>query len=240
MFYTDNEENIEKEEDVEENSDQINDLDDKDANKSEEEPIHEKEEKHMKDKLKDKLKGKTCAKKDKQECKQKDEKLEKIKELQETLEFKQKSLDNMKDENYKLSNQVDALKDRLQRISSEYENYRNRTAKEKEALYDDACEDIFKNIFPVVDNLERAANIEGSLEDIKKGVEMTLKQVQDSFSKLGIEEIPTDCAFDPNFHNAVMHVEDENYGENEIVDVLQKGYKKGNKVLRYSMVKVAN
>lgn len=190
--------------------------------------------------VKEELKNKKCDKQDKKECKQKDENLERIKELEETLEFKQKILDNEKNEKYKLSNQVDTLKDRLQRISSEYENYRNRTAKEKEALYNDACEDIFKNIFPVMDNLERAANIEGNADDIKKGVEMTLKQFKDSLNSLGIEEISTEGIFDPNFHNAVMHVEDDNYEEKQIVDVLQKGYKKGNKVLRYSMVKVAN
>jgi molecular chaperone GrpE len=93
---------------------------------------------------------------------------------------------------------------------------------------------------PVADNLERALAADGSLEDMKKGVEMTLRQFKDSLEKLGVTEIPTDGEFDPNLHDAMMHVEDENYGKNVITEVFQKGYKRGDKVIRYSMVKVAN
>lgn len=146
----------------------------------------------------------------------------------------------IKDENIKFQNEIDALKDRLLRMSAEYDNFRKRTVKEKEGIYTDACEDIMKNIFPVLDNLERAANCEGTLEDVKKGVEMTVKQFNDSLKKIGVEEITTNIEFDPNLHHAVMHVEDKDYGNNQIVEVFEKGYKKGEKVLRYSMVKVAN
>ncbi|AAK79252.1 molecular chaperone GrpE [Clostridium acetobutylicum] len=146
----------------------------------------------------------------------------------------------LKDENEKLKNELDAAKDRLLRLSAEYENYRNRTAKEKEGIYTDACSDVINEMLPTLDNLERAASTEGSAEDIKKGVEMVVKQFKNSLSKLGIEEIPSEGKFDPNLHNAVMHIEDEGYGENEVVEVLQKGYKRGDKVLRHSMVKVAN
>ncbi|WP_127836408.1 nucleotide exchange factor GrpE [Clostridium prolinivorans] len=146
----------------------------------------------------------------------------------------------LQDENTKLNNEIEALKEKILRITAEYDNYRKRTNKEKESIYTEACEDVLKNIFPVLDNLERAATVEGSVEDIKKGIDMVIKQFKDSLDKLNVEEISTDGKFDPNFHNAVMHIEDENYGEKEIVEVFQKGYIRGNKVLRYSMVKVAN
>ncbi|WP_392486882.1 nucleotide exchange factor GrpE [Haloimpatiens sp. FM7315] len=154
-------------------------------------------------------------------------------------ELKEESL-KLKEENNKLNNKLEALKERFERTVAEYENYRKRTAKEKEGIYDDACEDVLKNMFPVLDNLERAISVNGTYEDLKKGIDMTIKQFQKSFEKLGIEEICVEDGFDPNFHNAVMHVEDDNYKEKEIVEVFQKGYKKEDKVLRYSMVKVAN
>lgn len=147
---------------------------------------------------------------------------------------------NLCDENTKLQNEVDTLKDRLLRITAEYDNFRKRTAKEKEQIYTDACEDVLKNILPVLDNLERADEANGSIEDLKKGIDMTIKQFKDSLSKLDVEEICNSGEFDPNMHHAVMHIEDKNYKDNEIVEVFQKGYKKGSKVLRYSMVKVAN
>jgi len=128
----------------------------------------------------------------------------------------------------------------LLRTNAEYENFRKRTAKEKEGIYTDACEDVLKNMFPVLDNLERAITVEGSNEDIKKGIEMTIRQFKDSLGKLQVEEISTEGDFDPNYHNAVMHIDDETFGKNQVVEVFQKGYKKGDKVLRYSMVKVAN
>lgn len=146
----------------------------------------------------------------------------------------------LKDENIKLSNELETLKDRLLRINAEYDNFRKRTAKEKEGIYSDACLDILKNILPVLDNLERAVSVEGTLDDLKKGIDMTLRQFKDSLKKLNVEEISTEEGFDPNYHNAVMHMVDENYGKNEIVEVFQKGYKRENKVIRYSMVKVAN
>lgn len=146
-------------------------------------------------------------------------------------------LKNSKD---KLQKEIDTLKERLLRITAEYDNYRKRTSKEKEGIYTDACEDVLKELLPVIDNLERAIAIDGNAEDIKKGVEMTMKSFKDSLNKLNVEEIATDGNFDPNFHNAVMHMEDENLESNVIAEVFQKGYKRGDKVLRHSMVKVAN
>jgi len=151
-----------------------------------------------------------------------------------------KEVESLKEENGLLSNEIEALKDRLLRITAEYENFRKRTFKEKEAIYKDSCAEIIKTILPVLDNLERAVDSEGDLENYKKGVELTLRQFSDSFKKLSIEEIDTNMPFDPNFHEAVMHIDDENYGEKEIVEVFQKGYKKADKIIRHSIVKVAN
>jgi molecular chaperone GrpE len=164
----------------------------------------------------------------------------KINELNAVIEDIKDSNRKLSEENIKLQNELDAMKDKLVRNSAEYENYRKRTSKEKEGIYTDACEDVLKNIFPVLDNLERAAVTEGSMEDLRKGIEMTLRQFKDALDKLQVEEISTNGEFDPNLHNAVMHIEDTNFGKNSIAEVFQKGYKKANKVLRYSMVKVAN
>ncbi|GAA0068889.1 nucleotide exchange factor GrpE [Clostridium sardiniense] len=145
-----------------------------------------------------------------------------------------------KDENKKLTNELETLKDRLLRVTAEYENYRKRTAKEKEGIYTDACIDVLKEIVPNLDNLERAVEANGSVEDMKKGVEMTLKGFQVALEKLGVEEIATSEGFDPNLHQAVMHIEDENLDNNSVAEVFMKGYKRGDKVIRHSVVKVAN
>lgn len=149
-------------------------------------------------------------------------------------------LDMIKKQNKKLQEELDATKDSLLRLRAEYDNYRKRTAKEKEGIYSDAYVDVIKEILPIIDNLERAIAADGSLEDLKKGVEMTMKGCQDAFNKLGIEEIDATGQFDPNFHNAVMHVEDENLDKNVVAEVFQKGYKKDSKIIRHTMVKVAN
>jgi molecular chaperone GrpE len=163
-----------------------------------------------------------------------------VEELKKKLE--EATLENAKltDELVKYKNELETFKDRFARTVAEYENYRKRTAKEKEGIYTLACEDILKDILPVLDNLERASAVVGSVEDLKKGIDMTVKQFADAFEKLQVEVIPTEDGFDPNFHNAVMHVEDENYGPNAVAEVFQKGYKRGDRVLRCSMVKVAN
>ena len=142
-------------------------------------------------------------------------------------------LDMIKKQNKKLQEELDTTKDTLLRLRAEYDNYRRRSIKEKEGIYSDAYVDVVKEILPVIDNLERAIAADGTLEDLKKGVEMTMKGCQDAFSKLGVEEIDATGEFDPNFHNAVMHIEDES-------EVFQKGYKKDDKIIRHTMVKVAN
>lgn len=123
---------------------------------------------------------------------------------------------------------------------AEYDNFRRRSAKEKESTYSDAYGDVLTQILPVIDNLERAAGYSDG-ESILKGLELTLKSFKEILEKLSIKEI--ECVgktFDPNTQNAVMHIEDEAYGEGEVVEVLQKGYMYGDKVLRFAMVKVAN
>lgn len=169
-------------------------------------------------------------------------------EVNEDLEFENLSEEDnelikfksLKEENKKLQEELDSLKDRLLRTVAEYDNYRKRSIKEKENIYTDACEDVLKDMLPVLDNLERALVVDGNAEDLKKGIEMTVKQFNNSLEKLGVEEVDASGEFDPNLHNAVMHAEDENLGKNQIAEVFQKGYKKGSKVLRYSMVKVVN
>ena len=166
------------------------------------------------------------------------ETLESIKEkLREKLEEKSKKSD---EENIKLTNEMETLKERMLRLTAEYENFRKRTAKEKEGIYTDACEDVLKNMLPVLDNLERALSVGGSVDDLKKGIEMTVRQFKDGLTKVQVEEIPGEGDFDPNLHNAVMHIEDEEFGKNQIAETFQKGYKRGDKVLRHSMVKVVN
>ena len=131
--------------------------------------------------------------------------------------------------------------DQYLRLAAEYDNYRKRTAKEKESAWTQAKADTVAAFLPVYDNLERALKQETSDEAYAKGVEMTMKGLQDVLTKLGVEVIPAlGETFDPNCHNAVMHVEDESAGENTVVEVFQQGFTCGDKVIRFAMVKVAN
>lgn len=121
----------------------------------------------------------------------------------------------------------------ISRLAAEYDNYRRRSQKEKESAWSDAKADTAAAFLPVYDNLERALKQETADEAYKKGVEMTMTQLKEVLAKLGIEEIPAlGEPFDPNLHNAVMHVEDEGAGENTIVDVFQTGFRSGDKVVR--------
>ena len=133
-------------------------------------------------------------------------------------------------------------KDKYLRMLAEYDNFRRRTAKEKETIYGDATADTIKGLLPVIDTLERAAaglTPEDAESPLGKGITMILKSATDALAKLGVEEVPCDV-FNPDFHNAVMHVEDESLGEGAIVAVFQKGYRKGDHIIRYAMVQVAN
>ncbi len=124
------------------------------------------------------------------------------------------------------------------RVLAEYDNFRKRSRAEHDNIYSDAYSDAINALLPVLDNIERAASFTDG-EKVLEGVKMIAKAFEDALEKMGVTEIET-ASFDPNFHNAVMHVEDESLGEGEIVEVFQKGYKKGDKVIRHAMVKVAN
>ena len=131
--------------------------------------------------------------------------------------------------------------DQFLRLAAEYDNFRKRTQREKDGIYQDAVADTVKKFLPVYDNLERALHHETADEAYKKGVEMTMTQLLEVLESLDIK--PIDAVgkpFDPNLHNAVMHVEDENLGENVVAACFQTGFTMGEKVIRFSMVQVAN
>ncbi len=147
----------------------------------------------------------------------------------------------LKEEIATLKKELAEQKDKYLRLDAEYYNYRTRSLKEKQDACDNATISTVTEILPVIDNFERAVNTPCEDENYKKGVEMILKQYLDILTKLGIEEIKAEGEpFDPNFHNAVTQVADENLGENTVAQVFQKGYIMGKKVLRHAMVAVAN
>ena len=134
-----------------------------------------------------------------------------------------------------------AERDAHLRVAAEFDNFRKRTIKEKEASYGNGKADAVAKMLPVYDNLERALNQETSDAAFKKGVEMTMTELVKIFTALGVEIFGNvGDAFDPNLHNAVMHIENEDFGENSISAVFQKGFKIGDKVVRFAMVQVAN
>lgn len=139
---------------------------------------------------------------------------------------------------------ADELTDRLLRLSAEFDNYKKRTAKEKENMFNEGRASCAIEILNLADNLERgyqAVCEAGADDSVKQGMELILKQLDQTFKSLGIEEIPAmGEEFDPQVHDAVMHINEENTKPNTIVEVFQKGYKMDGKVLRHSMVKVAN
>ena len=167
------------------------------------------------------------VKAEQKETKKKSKKVDsEIAELRAKLEEKEKELA--------------AADDKYVRMLAEYDNFRRRSAKEREGIYSDAVSDSLKNILPVLDNLERATGFTEA-DKVQDGLSMILKSFKDTLEKMGVAEIEAQGAtFDPNLHYAVLHVEDESFGESEIVEVLQKGYICKDKVIRYAMVKVAN
>lgn len=136
--------------------------------------------------------------------------------------------------------ELSELNDKYLRMAAEYENFRRRSREEKMALYDGALSDTVGELLPIIDNLERAVSYDDG-EKVKAGLAMILKTTEAVLSKLGVVAFgDTGDTFDPNLHNAVLHIDDEAYGEGEIVEVLQRGYKKGDKIIRFAMVKTAN
>lgn len=143
-------------------------------------------------------------------------------------------------ENEKLKKELAETSDKYLRMLAEYDNFRRRTQKEKEGIYADAYESALSAVLPVADNLERAALCTDG-ESLSDGVKMIIKQFSEALEKLGVEAYGArGDAFDPVVHNAVMQIEDEELGENTVAEVLQKGYKKGDRILRHAVVKVAN
>ena len=147
----------------------------------------------------------------------------------------------------KLLEEIEALKaqiaeqnDKYLRMAAEYDNFRRRSREEKDGIYENALSDTVAQLLPIIDNLERAAMFDDG-EKVKEGLVMTAKAAIEVFAKLGVEEFgKVGETFDPNIHNAVLHVDDDAYGEGEIIEVFQKGYKKGKHIIRFAMVKTAN
>lgn len=141
----------------------------------------------------------------------------------------------------KTKQELEETTDRLKRIMAEFENYKKRSLKEREMLYNSLLADIISSFLPIIDNLEKAVNTETKDKGYKQGVELVLKQFIDTFKSLGVETIETiGKIFDPEIHEAVSSIQDENLGEKEIKEEFRKGYKIGSKVIRHAMVIVAN
>lgn len=137
--------------------------------------------------------------------------------------------------------ELEEMTDRYKRLMAEFDNFKKRSSKERETLYNSLISDIITSILPVVDNLEKAVSTKTEDESYKQGVEMVYKQLIDTLSNLGVEQIPTvGETFNPEYHEAVSSVEDDTLGEKEIKEEFRKGYKIGDKVIRHSMVVVAN
>ena len=145
------------------------------------------------------------------------------------------------DETEALKKQLADLNDKLLRTAAEYDNFRRRSQKEKEAIYTDSKAEIIGKLLPVIDNFERASAAEADPENYRKGIEMTVRQLLDALTAMGVEAYgAAGDPFDPNIHNGVMHVDDDSMEENVVADVFIKGYKMGDKVIRHASVKVAN
>ena len=153
---------------------------------------------------------------------------------------KQSEIDALKAEIETLKNETKEKDDKYLRLAAEYDNFRRRSREEKDALYNTAMGDTVAELLPIIDNLERAASFDDG-EKVREGLKMIASSVSSSLSKLGVEAFGAiGDKFDPNLHNAVLHDEDGTDRENEITDVFQKGYKKGNKIVRFAMVKTVN
>ena len=141
----------------------------------------------------------------------------------------------------KLNKELADKTDLLARTAAEFDNYKKRTEREKASIAEYAKSSVIKTLLPILDNIDRASAADKESPEYIKGIELIVKQFGELAENLGVTEIGSiGEKFDPNFHDAVMHIEDENFGDNEIADILQKGYKLGDTVIRPAMVKVAN
>ena len=168
--------------------------------------------------------------------------------MEENKEIKQEENINKADEIIELKKQIESQKvqleeaeDRLKRVAAEFDNYKKRNIKERDGMYNSLVSDIVSNFLPVIDNLEKAVTAETKDEEYKKGIELVLKQFKDVLNSRGVIEIETiGKTFDPELHEAVSSIQDDTKGEKEIVQEYRKGYKIGDRVIRHSMVVVAN
>ena len=166
---------------------------------------------------------------------------DKEKEINEEIENEEKQENKEVHKDMVPKQDYDELDDRFKRILAEFENYKKRSSKERESLYNSILSDVVEVMLQVVDNLENAAKVETADESYKQGVELVLKQFKDVLKSKGVEEIEAiGQTFDPELHEAVGSIQDENLGEKEIAQEYRKGYKIGSRVIRHSMVVVAN
>ena len=200
-----------------------------------------KEEKQQAAPTADEIKEEVKTEEPEIEAKEADGKKPEAEKAEEKKPEEKKGKEKKEEKKLDLKAEMDALNDKYLRICAEYDNFRKRSQKEKDSLYGDVKAETLKKFLPVYDNLVRALAQSTEDEAYRRGVEMIMNQFNVTMEKLGVTEI--ECLgkkFDPAFHNAVMHVEDEEKGENEIVEVFQKGFMMGDKVIRFAMVKVAN
>ena len=167
---------------------------------------------------------------------------EELKKAEASAELKEENINCKEDtELNKIKTDLEETTDRLKRLMAEFDNFKKRSAKEREGLYNSLLADIISSFLPVVDNLEKAVNSKTEDEGYKQGVELVLKQFTDVLSSLGVKEIETNgTTFNPEYHEAVSSIQDENLGEKEIKETYRKGYKIGDRVIRHAMVVVAN
>ncbi len=166
---------------------------------------------------------------------------EEVKDVEEKVKNEEHHKGKCKEELQKKQEELDELTDRYKRVMAEFENYKKRSSKERENLYGSILGDVVEAVLPVLDNLENASKVETKDENYKQGIELVLKQFKDVLKSKGVEEIEAiGTTFDPELHEAVSSVQDESKESQEIVQEYRKGYKFGNKVIRHSMVVVAN
>ena len=174
--------------------------------------------------------------KEKEEIKEQPEKKNDVKNEQEANKEKE-----LNEQISKLKDELEDVKDRHTRLIAEFDNLKKRSAKEREGLYNSIIGDIMSSLLPVIDNLEKATEAESKDEEYKKGIELVLKQFKDVLNANGVKEIEAvGQPFDPELHEAVSMIQDENFGEKVVAQEYRKGYMIGNKVIRHSMVVVAN
>ena len=170
-----------------------------------------------------------------------EEQTEEVKDTKVQRKNENSDLETLKAQLKEEKEKSDEYYEHLKRNMAEFDNFKKRISKEKDMMYNTISADIISELLPILDNFDKALNAETADESYKNGMAMIYNQFNETLQKLGVEEIDAlNKVFDPNFHEAVMHIEDESFGEKEIVEVFRKGYKIGDKIIRHAMVKVAN